>query len=48
MLLEFINNSISKFFEQDPDSVHLLHEIEGQTILIKLTDVQKTIFSSPK
>ncbi len=47
MLLEFINNSISKFFEQDPDSVHLLHEIEGQTILIKLTDVQKQFLVVP-
>ena len=47
MLLKFINNSISKIFEQDFDSVHLLHEIEGQTILIKLTDVQKQFLVVP-
>ena len=47
MLLKFINNSIHKFFEHDPDSALMLHKIEDQTLLLKLTDIKKQYLITP-
>lgn len=47
MLLKFINKSIHKFFENDPDSALMLHEIEDKTLLLMLTDIKKQYLISP-
>ena len=47
MLLKFINNSIHKFFEHDPDSALMLHKIKDQTLLLKLTDIKKQYLITP-
>lgn len=47
MLLKFINNSIYKFFEHDPNSTLMLHKIKDQTLLLKLTDIKKQYLIAP-
>lgn len=47
MLLKFINNSIKKYFDSDPEVADQLHELEGQQLLLKLTELKKEFLITP-
>lgn len=47
MLFKFINNSIKKYFDCDPEVAAQLHELEGQQLLLKLTDLNKEFLITP-
>ncbi|MCZ6565269.1 MAG: SCP2 sterol-binding domain-containing protein [Gammaproteobacteria bacterium] len=46
MLLKFINNSLQKYFDSDPEVALQLHELENQYLVLTLTDVNKTFLIS--
>ena len=47
MLFKVINNSVKKLFEHDLDSARMLHNIENQNLLLKLTDIKKEFLITP-
>jgi len=47
MLLEFINNSLTKYLESDPEVASQLHELEGQVLLLNLTDLNQEYLITP-
>ena len=47
MLLKLINNSIKKYFDSDPEVAAQLHELEGQQLLLELTDLKKEFLITP-
>ncbi len=47
MLLKFINNSIKKYFDSDPEVSAQIHELEGQQLLLKVTDLKKEFLITP-
>jgi ubiquinone biosynthesis protein UbiJ len=47
MLLEFINNLLTKYLESDPEVASQLHELEGQVLLLNLTDLNQEYLITP-
>ena len=47
MLLEFINNSLTKYLESDPEVASQLHELKGQVLLLNLTDLNEEYLITP-
>ena len=47
MLLKFINNSLKKYLDSDPEVASQLCELEDQQLLLQLTDLNKAFLITP-